>query len=493
MRLSLTASPLPSVSADWLVLPVWEEGLGEAAQEADRHLNGRLARLGQTNDLTGKPNELMPLYEVGGLAASRLLAVGLGKRDQLARHKLIKSGFAASKFICGKKRALVAAALPDAAKDLSLSDVLLNFAAGLLQGCHGPGIRQSEPGRFAPEELLIVAPELSKELEAAVKRAEIEGRAVLLARELVNMPPGEKHPEAFSRRIQDLARTASVGCTILDENQIRQERMGCLLGVSQGSSRPPRLAVLEYRNGGNKPMLGFVGKGVTFDSGGLSLKTNEQMLDMKCDMAGAAAVIAAVQAIAELKLPVNVLAVTPLVENLPSGTAIKLGDVLTARNGKTVEVLNTDAEGRLILADALSYAVDRGVAHIVDLATLTGACMVALGTDVAGLLSNHPQWAGQVQAAADRAGERTWPLPMFAEYGELLKSQVADIKNVGGKYGGAILGAKFLENFVGATPWVHLDIAGPAFVSEDSPSRDAGGTGCFVRSLVELAATYGAV
>ena len=211
---------------------------------------------------------------------------------------------------------------------------------------------------------------------------------------------------------------------------------------------------------------------MTFDSGGLSLKTTEQMVDMKCDMAGAAAVLGAMQAIAELDIPVNVLGVMALVENMPSGKAMKLGDVLHARNGKTIEVLNTDAEGRLILADALAYAVDQKADHLVDLATLTGACMVALGTDVAGVMSNDEAWSGQVQAAARGAGEMAWPLPMFPHYSDMIKSDVADMKNTGGsRYAGAIRAAKFLEEFVAGVPWVHLDIAGPAWAEKENATR----------------------
>ena len=239
------------------------------------------------------------------------------------------------------------------------------------------------------------------------------------------------------------------------------------------------------------PKVTLVGKGVTFDSGGLSLKTTDQMVDMKCDMAGAATVLAAMQALAEEKVPVNVLGVMALVENLPSGKAMKLGDVLHARNGKTIEVLNTDAEGRLILADALAYTVDQKVDHLVDLATLTGACIVALGMDVAGVMTNDETWSARVQAAAQAAGEKLWPLPMDAHYAEMIKSDVADMKNTGGsRWAGAISAAKMLEEFVGTTPWAHLDIAGPAWAEKDNVVRGAGGTGFGVRTLVELARHY---
>jgi leucyl aminopeptidase len=229
-----------------------------------------------------------------------------------------------------------------------------------------------------------------------------------------------------------------------------------------------------------------VGKGVTFDSGGLSIKPSASMEDMKSDMTGAAVVLAAMTAAARLELPINLRGYLALTENMTGGKAMKLGDVLTMRNGTTVEVLNTDAEGRLILADALSYAAESGPARVLDLATLTGACMVALGTKVAGLFSNNEPFATAVQAASARTGERVWRMPLDADYKELLKSQVADLKNVGGKWAGAVTAAKFLEQFVGKTPWVHLDVAGPSWADSDSSTRDAGGTGCFVRTLAAL-------
>jgi leucyl aminopeptidase len=268
--------------------------------------------------------------------------------------------------------------------------------------------------------------------------------------------------------------------------------MGGLAGVAAGSARPPRFVVLEYEGTPNRsaPRLAIVGKGITFDSGGLSLKTSEQMEHMKGDMAGAATMLAAMNAIAQLRLPVRVLGLAALAENMPGPAAMKLGDVLTARNGKTMEILNTDAEGRLVLSDALCYAVDQGASHIVDLATLTGSCVIALGAKVAGLMTNNAAWGDRVKAAAARVGERIWELPMFDDYAEQIQSGVADIKNIGGKYGGAITAAKFLENFVASVPWVHLDIAGPAWADKESATQDAGGTGVLVRTLVELSANY---
>jgi leucyl aminopeptidase len=497
MQLTAQFAPLFEVQADWLLVGVWEdEAFTGALAQLDAQLGGLLARLRQAGDITGKPNELTPLLGRNGAAAERLLVVGLGKRDTADRARLSDAAAAAARAVTGKQRGRIACAVPENVPGLGGGDVALALGAGLFQGCQGPDLRKSEPARFVPGELgLVAAPSAPMdEIRQSTRRAAIEGQAVGLARELVNTPPCDLYPETFAARAQQVAAATGVECTILNENQLAAERMGALLGVARGSDRPPRLVVLHYRRGTNGHTLGLVGKGVTFDSGGLSLKTTEQMVDMKCDMAGAAAVLAAVGAIAELRVPVNVLGVLALVENLPSGRALKLGDVLRARNGKTIEVLNTDAEGRLILADALAYAVEQKVDHLVDLATLTGACMVALGVEVAGLMGNHEAWCQQVLAAAQRAGEKAWLLPMFPHYGELIKSPVADMRNTGGtRYGGAITAAKLLEQFVDHVPWAHLDIAGPAWAEHESATRDPGGTGCFVRTLVELACAYGAV
>jgi leucyl aminopeptidase len=492
-RMQLTAqfASLNEVKADCLVIGVYEdEAPPTSVVQLDARLGSVIARLRQAGDITGKANELVPLYECKNTWAQRLLVVGLGPKAKVDHFILRDAAAAAARSLTGKARERIAFALPDGG-DWTANAV--TAGVGLMQGCYGPGIRKSKQERFEPKELWIVAPPNApiEAVRQAATRAGIEGRAVALAQELVNLPPCELYPETFAGRAVQVANTAKIEFSVLDEKQLEAEKMRALLAVARGSDRPPRLVVLRYRGTSSDKTLGLVGKGVTFDSGGLSLKTNEQMLDMKCDMAGAAAVLGAVSAIAELKLPVNVLGVLALVENLPSGKAMKLGDVLQARNGKTIEVHNTDAEGRVILADALSYAVDQKATRIVDLATLTGACMVALGEEVAGLMSNDPAWSDQVAVAAWKAGEYAWPLPMYPFYAEKIKGDVGDIRNSTGKrYAGAITAAKFLENFVGATPWAHLDIAGPAWAEHESPTRDAGGTGFGVRTLIELARDF---
>lgn len=494
MQLSAQFLPLNEVEADWLILPLWEnENFSPVLVDLDGKIGGVLARLKDHGDITGKAKEMTSILDVPALRSTRLLALGLGPRSKVDFAGLVKAAATAAKSLTTRSHMRIALMVPEQVPNLDPDVVARALAVGFMQGSEGPGLRKSKPERFAPQDFLLVAA-VSQELEQVEKgtaRANIEGRAVNLARELVNTPPCDLYPETFADRARNVAQKTGLECLVFDEQQLQAERMQALLAVARGSDRPPRLVLLRHSMGTNEKTLALVGKGVTFDSGGLSLKTNDQMVDMKCDMAGAAAVLGAMQAVSELKLPVNLLGVMALVENLPSGKSMKLGDVLHTRNGKTIEVLNTDAEGRLILADALSYAVDQKVNHIVDLATLTGACMVALGHEVAGLMSNNDDWSQQVLAAGNAVGEKAWPLPMFPQFGEMIKSDVADMKNTGGsRYGGAITAAKLLEEFVNGVPWVHLDIAGPAWAERESSSRDAGGTGCFVRTLVELARNY---
>jgi leucyl aminopeptidase len=486
MRLTLQSTPLTQSPADWLIVGIWEN---EGSPAFDAQLGGIIAKLREQGDVVGKAKELTPIYQPAGIAAKRLLVVGLGQRPKADYASLLASMAAVAKMITAKPTQRIAIALPDGV--LTSEVVLRACAHGIYQGSSTAGIRKSKTERTEPAEVCFIVPTINANLEESIWRAEIEGRATNLARELVNLPPCELYPETFADRAREVALKVKLDLRILDEEQLRAERMYSLLAVARGSDKPPRLVVLEHHKGGDKPTLALVGKGVTFDSGGLSIKTTDQMVDMKCDMAGAAAVLAAMQAIAELNLPVNIVGIMALVENMPSGKAMKLGDVFKARNGKTIECLNTDAEGRLILADALAYAVDLKANHLIDLATLTGACMVALGYDVAGLMTNNEAWGQKVQAAAQAAGEQAWPLPMFPQYREMIKSDIADMKNTGGsRYAGAITAAKFLEEFVGDVPWAHLDIAGPSWAEKENATREAGGTGCFVRTLVEVARAY---
>jgi leucyl aminopeptidase len=488
MNIALVRQPIVEVQAKWLIVGLFEDEADPLDGLQAVALEETVRRLISEKEVTGSLGELTPLYESAGLAAPAVLLVGLGPRGRFDSGAAFSAGFALSKRLSGKRRESVAIVLPRVEAE---HDVASGLIEGAIVGTRGPGLRKTEPNRHAFGSLsLIVAPSQSDDrshaLERTLFRAEVVGQAINLARDLVNTPAAEKPPVKLAERISVIARDAGIVVEVWDEARIRQERFGGLLGVAAGSDEPPAVVILDYQKGGEAPSLAIVGKGVTFDSGGLSLKPSASMEDMKSDMTGAAVVLATIQAVARLGLPVNLTGYLVLTENMTGGKALKLGDVLTMRNGKTVEVLNTDAEGRLILADALSFCVERRPHRVLDLATLTGACIVALGSKIAGLFGNDESFCEELQTACRRTGERVWRLPLDEDFKEQLKSHVADWKNVGGKWGGAVTAAKFLEQFVGSTPWIHLDIAGPSWVDSDSALRDVGATGCFVRTLVAL-------
>ncbi len=490
MDCPLVTAPWSQISADWLIVPLSEPVNWSAPlKQLDQALGGVLARLETSGELPTKLGATLILRGLSGADTSRLVLVGLGPVSGQTTGALDRAWTTAARAVSDKPNQRIATALPP--KILGGPDVpqqIQSAIVGAIVGSTGQDLYKTERTRFPILEAQIVIPAAATEADkTAVALGQTLGESVNLARELVNRAPADITPNTFAQRAEQLAKLHGLKCEVWDQTRLVQERMRALLAVAQGSSQPPRLVKLEHRGGGeHQPFVALVGKGVTFDSGGLSLKPTDGMVTMKCDMAGAATVLAAMTAIARLKLPVNVVGLMGLVENMPGGNAFKLGDILTARNGVTIEVLNTDAEGRLVLADVLSYAVDLKVERIVDLATLTGACVVALGEDVAGLMANNDPWCEQVRTAAQAVGEDVWQLPMFDLYDELIKGDVGDIKNTGGRWGGAISAAKFLQRFVGQTPWVHMDIAGPAFASANKPYREGGATGAYVKTLVEL-------
>jgi len=480
MLISPVTSSAPEVEADAVVVGIYlDEALSRSAAEIDEATGGVLKRLIDGGEIKADPLSVTTILAPAGIKATQLLVVGLGKRDGLSRQTAFRAGGTAVKSLAKRQRAKVAIYLGEGWN----ADLTEAGVAGAIVGSQGQDLYRKEKKIFAPTEILWAGGE-QKSLDAGT----VLGEGVNLARQLVNQPPQEIYPDSFARTAEAVCTPLGIEVTVWDEKKLEEQRCGSLLAVARGSDRPPRLVQLRYRGGKEgAPTLALVGKGVTFDSGGYSIKPTDGMLDMKCDMAGAAAVVGAMQSIARLQLPVNVTGYVGLVENLISGKSYKLGDVLTARSGKTIEVHNTDAEGRLVLADVLDVAVNQGVDKIIDLATLTGACVVALGNDTAGLMTNNEAWGDRVQSAADAVGEELWPLPMSKFFSDQIKSEVADIKNVGeGRWGGAITAAKFLEEFVAGKPWVHLDIAGPAFLSKPKSWLDAGGSGCFVRTLVEV-------
>ena len=478
------AAAQPStIEADAIVAFLTEGDVGSGAMaEIDAATGGIVSRLISAGEITGKRYECVPLLAPPRLRAGQLLIVGLGPRADVDAGVLYRAAATAARHLAGRPRIKVAFVADGWWSTRQLEQAVAGAAVGMV----GQDLYRAEKKRtpFATTVWLATPPQ-------AVAHGVIIADGVNLARRLVNTPAEDLYPQTFSEQAAAIAGRTGMEIEIWDESHLARERCHGLLAVGRGSSRPPRLVILRYRGPGTRdgqPDLAFVGKGVTFDSGGLSLKPSDSMLTMKCDMSGGAAVLGAAATIAALKMPVNLLVAVGLVENMTGPAAYKLGDVITARNGTTIEVHNTDAEGRIVLADVLDVVRGFNPGRIVDAATLTGACMVALGHDVAGLFTNDQDWCDRIARAARSVGEPVWQLPMYAEYDEQIQSDVADIKNVGdGRWGGAITAAKFLERFVGGIPWTHVDIAGPAFAEKPRPWIDGGGTGSFVRPLVELA------
>jgi len=471
-----------AITADALVVFLAEGGVGGGAAAAvDTATGGLLSRLAAAGEITGKRYECVPLLAPGGLRAGQVVVAGIGKREEFDAGVAFKAAATAARQLAGRPRSRVAFVAESGWTPRQVEQAV----AGSMAGMVGQDLYRAEKKRTRfGSTVWLGAP------ADVVARGCLIGEGVNLARRLVNMAPDDLYPQSFADEAAAVAGRTGLQIEIWDEDRLARERCQAMLAVGRGSSRPPRLVILRYRGpgaAGDRPDVALVGKGVTFDSGGLSLKPSDSMLTMKCDMAGAAAMIAAAATLAALDAPINLVAAVGLVENMTGPAAYKLGDVITARSGTTIEIHNTDAEGRVVLADVLD--VVRGLAprRIVDAATLTGACMVALGHDVAGLFTNDQAWCDEIAAAARTVGEQVWQLPMYPDYDDQIKSEVADIKNVGdGRWGGAITAAKFLERFVGGIPWTHVDIAGPAFAEKPRPWIDGGGTGFLVRSLVEL-------
>ncbi|MGB6032476.1 MAG: leucyl aminopeptidase, partial [Bacteroidota bacterium] len=421
------------------------------------------------------------------------------KTGELTLERLRKAAATAAKSALKLRAASLALAEPDAeALERSLpdgdKDLWERVGCAVAEGAalslyrFDRYLTTPEPDRKTLRRLIILSQSSSRlrllRNGLAVARAVCEG--TLLARDLANAPGNEIYPETLARRARSVARRSGLRIAVLREEKIRALKMGGLLGVSQGSKNGPRFIIMEMNRNRRHGTVVLVGKGVTFDSGGISIKPSAGMADMKMDMAGAAAVIGAMDAAARLRLPVHLVGLIPATENLPSGTALKPGDILRHANGKTSEIDNTDAEGRLILADALAYATRYRPDLVIDLATLTGACVVALGQVTSGMMGNDQDMMNRLKEAGERVSERVWQLPLHEEYARLIKSNVADVKNVGGRWGGAITAAMFLKVFIGDYRWIHLDIAGTAIAEEPSDYIPRGGSGVGVRLLVEF-------
>ncbi|HEX2850180.1 MAG TPA: leucyl aminopeptidase [Acidimicrobiales bacterium] len=476
-----TARDIPT-EADVVAVPVLKGGTAPAgaAVEVDE---GFLAARGFKGDV----GETLPLLADDG---GTILVVGVGEADKIDAEVIRRASAAAVK-AAGKATTLATTLLDVVPAGVDRAGAAQALAEGTVLATYRFVQYKSEsPDR--PLERVVAITRAGATVDKALQRGAAVASAVWLARDLVNEPPTAMTPRRMAEMAQVIAGNAGLDLTVLDEKQIVAEGLGGLAGVAAGSDEPARLIKLVYEPSGRvSGTVAIVGKGITFDSGGLSLKSGDGMMTMKDDMGGAAAVLATMSALPAIAPKVRVIGYAACTENMPSGKATKPGDVLHIRNGKTVEVLNTDAEGRLVLADALSLAVEDGVDAIVDLATLTGACIVALGSEIAGLMSTNDDLAEQVRRAGERAGESLWPLPLPDRYRKHIDSPVADIKNIGvaGKAGTLIAGL-FLKEFVGDRPWVHLDIAGPAWADADDSYIAKGGTGFGVRTLIELLSTF---
>jgi len=485
---ALTSRQLGELDCDLLVVPVFEDDDLADVPDLVGATGGELGRARASGEFRGKACEVFVTTAADGWKARRIAIIGAGPRQACTADTLRR--IAATGGLAARQRRLtrVAVVLRPVSKVSSEDGAQVMAEGAVMANFDGASYKTTEPPRVWLESVELRIDGAS-ELNAALERGRVIGECTNLARELANAPGNELTPRIFADRAVEAARSAGLTIDVLDEQRIEELNMGLLLGVARGSQEPPRLLVMRHEpaNADRRVVLGLVGKGVTFDTGGISIKPAENMDKMKDDMSGGAAVIGAMTAIARLGVPVRCIGVVPMTENMPGGRAIKPGDILTSAEGKTVEVLNTDAEGRLILGDALWYARQLGVTHLVDLATLTGACVVALGKTTTGLFGTPSEWVEQIRRASERAGDRSWPMPIFADYMEQLKSEIADMSNTGGRAAGAITGALFVKEFAGDLPWVHMDIAGTAWAEDAKPYQPKGATGVGVRTLVELA------
>ena len=496
---SLISSALESTKADVVVVGATKGPRGPVlaagAEGVDAALGGRLARVLTDLGFTGAAGETARVTTLGATTAPTVLAVGLGPAAEVDAERVRRAAGAAVRAAAGARS--VATALASVA-GLPAEDALRATLEGSLLGAYDY-VRYrnaSLAGRKEPvQTVAVVVPDKkAKPAVAALRRAEAIAAAVALTRDLTNAPPGNLHPADLADAA--VAECGKAGCQVevMDDKALRKGGYGGILGVGQGSAHPPRLVRISYTHPKARKTIALVGKGITFDSGGLSLKPAASMEWMKADMAGAAAVIGALMAIATLKPAVNVTGWVPTAENMPSGAAIRPGDVLTMFGGKKVEILNTDAEGRLILADAIVRAAQESPDALLDVATLTGAQLVALGTRTAGVMTNDEALRDRVLAAAGVAGEAMWPMPLPEELRKSIDSEIADITNTGDRYGGMLVAGTFLKEFVAeGLPWVHLDVAGPAY-NNDEPFgyTPKGGTGAAVRTFVQLAEDFAA-
>ncbi|MBV8372388.1 MAG: leucyl aminopeptidase [Candidatus Eremiobacteraeota bacterium] len=477
------------VRTEALVVPVFENAALEGtSKDVDAAIGGPIADALAAGEIKGKFGESLLAY-ANGQSIRRVLAVGLGEADKFEVSLLARYAAIAVRQLGRRNLTSFTLALPNQVRGNEVAAGSF-VAEGAIAGSFETTAYQSAPEKkIAVTQVDVAAAGFdSAALDRGITRGTVLGEAVNFARRLALTPANDMTPTILANEAASAAKDASLRIEVLDEDRARQEGMGSFLSVAQGSAQPPKFIVLRYEGDpGSKELLALVGKGITFDSGGISIKPADRMEEMKYDMSGGAAVIATMSALGKLKPKINVVGIVPATENMPGGKATKPGDIVKAMNGKTIEVINTDAEGRLILADALCYANKLGATKIVDVATLTGAVVIALGHAAAAAVSNDDTFIKEFLTATKSSGERFWQLPYYDDYSTQMKSDIADLKNTGGRAAGTLTAAAFLRAFVDKTPWIHLDIAGTAYLDGESAWQAKGPTGIPVRSFVALA------
>jgi leucyl aminopeptidase len=497
MQITFESRPYAALETEALVSYVFEENdpIQGRISELDQTASGLLRNLAKSGEVSGKALEMTLIHVPAGLKAARLLLVGAGKREQFTSAALRKLAGAALRYLKARSVKQLAFLVRE---NNATEESAQAIAEGVLTANFETDKYKTEKKNDKSIDTVLLTGYSDAERAAAEKgltRGRIIAESQNFARDLINEPSNKLTPKILAEKAEAMAKQAGLAVEILDEKKIADLKMGALLSVSQGGPEPPRVMVVTYTPANLKPgapVIGLIGKAVTFDTGGISIKPADGMEKMKYDMAGGATMLGVMRALAALKPNVKVICVVPATENMPGGTAQKPGDIQTAMSGKTIEVLNTDAEGRLILADAVHYAKQLGATHLVDAATLTGAIVVALASINVGVFGGADQaWTDKVLASAKAAGEKMWQMPMDDEYREFIKGTVADIQNIGsGKGGGSITGAWFIREFAGDTPWVHLDIAGTAWNDDAKAWLAKGPTGVALRTLVNLAMSY---
>lgn len=515
MKITFSTSLPSQIESECLVIPVLDASEKSAkdaipeAQTSDAALHKAAEDLVASKEVTGKPFETLLLHKPADSKASRVLFVGGGKKKNFSSVELRKVAGTAVRFLKGKNIRSFALLAPetwsgqaDAAEQSTyafersgMAEAIKSIVEGAIAADFDPDYYKSERKDQKIDEMTIIIPSSAeqKALERAAEIGRIVAESQNFTRDLVNEPGNKMTPTIMADRAKKMCDEVGLKCEIYGPDKIKELKMGAFWSVSQGSDEEPRLIVMTYEpaDAAADKVLGLVGKGITFDTGGISIKPSDNMEKMKYDMAGGASMIGTMRAIALLKPKTKIIGIVCASENMPSGKAQKPGDVQIAMNGKSIEVINTDAEGRLVLADGLHYARQLGATHLIDAATLTGACVVALGYINAGIFCNDEEYFNSFSEALKRSGEKMWRLPVDAEYNELIKSDIADIKNTGGRWGGAITAAMFLKEFVDETPWIHLDIAGTAWIETAKPWIAVGPSGLPVRTLIEFALDFG--